>query len=278
MAYKKRFYKKRAKKYYRKYKTLSKRNIFTRKNAKSQASQIYALNKRITRIEKKTRPEPGVYLNDDISEFHTSFTGDEGNKDTGSVVQYPILSNLHATTGEKKFEIQKNLIRIQDIKLYLKLSRSVHSKPHDIVGRITILKLGKISSNRDIKFLQNIDGLPNTDADVNVTGNFADIVNGPLTKDITTFGKVIYDRKFKMKGSDDAQMTYQRKIKLFGQTVRKSEGWAWPDLLTNDYIVCVSFGFVPLSYHIETTLTNQDIICMEMGTKITYIDEVAPQD
>ena len=278
MAYKKRFYKKRARKYYRKYKTLSKSNIFSRKSAKSQASQIFALNRRISRLEKKTKPEIEPYINKDIPDFHTSFMGDETTTETGTIVQYPLISDLHSESGDDKFNIYKNLIRIQDIKLYLKISRNVHSKPHDILGRITIMKLNKVSSVRDIKFIHNIEGFPNEAAQHTYEGNFSNIVNGPLNKDITTFGKIVYDRKFKMKGSDDARMTYQRNIKLFGQTIRKPNGYAWPDILTNDYVICISYGFVPLSYQLVETLTEEDIICCELGTKISYVDEYKPSD
>lgn len=278
MAYKKRYYKKRARKYYRKYKTLSKRNIFSRKNAKSQASQIYALNKRITKLEKRTKPEIDIYYNYDITQFHNSFTGDATDTNTGYMNQYPLVSLLHSLSAQDpdRFAIQKDLIRIQDFKLYFKFSRSEHSKPFDILGRITILKVSKVSSNRDMIFIHNVGSsltLPNSTPYVNLAGNMSNIVNGPLNENITTYGKIVYDKKFKMKGSDDAQKTLQRRVKLYGQTIRKSSQNAWPDLLTNDYVICLSVGFVPLAYADPLTLTADDVICTEVGTKITYIDE-----
>ena len=45
------------KRYNYKKKTLKKSNIFTHKSAKSQAKQIYAINKKINYISKTTRPE-----------------------------------------------------------------------------------------------------------------------------------------------------------------------------------------------------------------------------
>lgn len=266
------------KRYNRRYRTLSKKNIFMKKNAKSQAKQIYALNKRISKIEKATKPEILIYRQMNLSSYRTSYSASNTNATVGFTTQNPLVSYLNAVASPdpERFDIKGNLVRIQDIKLYLNIRRSIHSKPYDIIGRVTILKLGKVSSNRDLNWLHHMPvgtGGPHSNSTVSRTGNLYEIVYGPLAEDITSIGKIVYDKKFKMKGSDDAKNTLDWKIKLFGQTMRKSNGYDWPDLLTNDYIMCITAGFNPVAYDTNDTLTNQDIICMEVGTKISFIDE-----
>lgn len=76
-------YKKYFKKYYKK-KTLKKGNIFKYKNAKSQAKQIYALNKKVNNVYKKIKPETQIvhsFLQNRI------FTTD-GNFDSEGVMEW----------------------------------------------------------------------------------------------------------------------------------------------------------------------------------------------
>ena len=256
--YQRRYKRKYQKKSYRKYRTLSKKNIFSRKNAKSQAKQIFALNKRISKIEKRTKPEMSIYRQMNLSSYRVGYSASNTNDTVGFTTQNSLVSYLHNVNAPdpEHFNIVGNLIRINDIKLYLNIRRSIHSKPYDILGRITIMKLSKVSSNRDMNWLHYMPtgtGGPNSNPLVSRSGNIYETIYGPLAEDITSIGKIVYDKSFKMKGSDDAKNTLNWKIKLFGQTMRKSNGYAYPDLLTNDYIVCITAGFNPVAYDNNAT-------------------------
>ena len=50
-------YRKAYRKYYKRSKTLRKSNIFTNRSAKSQSFQIAALNRKVNRVYRKTKPE-----------------------------------------------------------------------------------------------------------------------------------------------------------------------------------------------------------------------------
>lgn len=264
--------------YYRKRRVLSKGNIFGRKSAKSQAKQIYAINKKINKIEKRTRPETLVYLHNNLSCYRTEFSASNTNARVGFTTQNPLISYLHSISPAdlEYFHISGRMIRISDIKLYFNLRRSTHSKPFDVLGRITIIKLNKISSNRDVSWIHTTpveSDSPYSSSTISRIGNISNIVYGPLSNNVTSIGKVVYDKKFKMKGSDSAQNTLNRKVRLYGQTIRKSTIYDYPDLLQNDYIVCITAGFNPVAYDNNATLISDDILCLEVGAKITFVDE-----
>ena len=70
MAYRKYY---RGKKYYRR-RTLSTRNIYNKRSSKSQANQIYALNKKVNAIARRNRPDTHIMTNGPISHQFTNET------------------------------------------------------------------------------------------------------------------------------------------------------------------------------------------------------------
>lgn len=66
-----------AKRYYKKKSTFSKYNTYKNRSAKSQAYQIYQLNKKVNRIEAKTRPEFKTGRKDEFLTLNSYFTGNQ---------------------------------------------------------------------------------------------------------------------------------------------------------------------------------------------------------
>lgn len=122
MAFKK-FYKKYKKNggYYKYRSKLSKSNIFGKKSAKSQAKQIYALNKKVNKIERSTRPETRIYTGKVYNKILTT-TGAYGGYGLKEWHGYTFLYNTSlfgdSAEGYADYVMEGNNIRMHDITLY----------------------------------------------------------------------------------------------------------------------------------------------------------------
>lgn len=185
------------KRYYRKRRILKKSSIFGKKSAKSQAKQIYALNKKINRVEKLTKPEILVHNCPKCNEITIDCRPDaEPAPKTLDTLYGFLISDLkHSQTnhGYTNFAYTGKLCRVQNMVIYhtMEMSRSPQSgydsAPQDAYVRITYQKIFK---NLDIG--SNMIKLHNNYSD----GAFR--VKGPLSEGITAQGKIIYDKVFKL--------------------------------------------------------------------------------
>lgn len=274
MAYKK-YARKRT---YKKRSNLRKSTIFGKKSAKSQAKQIYALNKKINRIEKQTRPENLIYLNHDATMFHQSFAGDASKTETGVTYQYPLFTWLNSLqqSSEEYFPFNNSISRIQNVKLFFNFRRTIGNNiMKDVIGRITIMKLSKVSSFRDQEYIHYTSGLyPYLSGPVITRSEYMEnIVYNPLNFDISSQGKIVYDYKFKMPGGDNTKLTLNKSIKLYGVTLRRGDNNVYPDCIQNDYVVCVSFGYSPLNKDQASQIDSSDVICSKCCVKAVFVDE-----
>lgn len=235
------------------------------------------MNKKVNRIQKKTKPETLIYEDMDLTQYHNGLTCNADNTQFGYTCQKALFTELvHDNTAEK-FPMLGSMTRINDVKLYFNFRRSGYADCPDIYGRITILKMSKVASVRDMDWIHYTPSRYNSvyDSDgflIRTNENINDIVFGPLTNDISSIGKVVKDVKFKMRGGGDPVLNLNKKIKLFGQTLRKSSAYGYPDILQNDYYICYTIGFSSFSYDQATTFTSIDTICTQFGLKAGFIE------
>lgn len=270
MVYKKRFYKKR---YYKK-KTLKKSNIFRSKSAKSQAKQIFALNKKINNVYKNIKPETCIYDNYRIQGFNMSFQGDTTQTYQGRTFQKPIFKHCIGD-GTTPFVINGNLLRIYNTKLQLNFHRNATASAFDWAMRITILKMRKFTDLGNMEFIhQGTRAAYDYNTNNNDYNNHIQrAVYGPLNDNITTYGKIILDKKYKVKGGNDALLTKNINYTFKRNVLRKNETLTGSDIPGGEYLLCVTFGFIPYDDSAgnisESSLTN-----FSLGIKIAYIDEL----
>lgn len=275
--YKKRYYKKRG--------ALSKRNIFGRKTAKSQAKQIYALNKKINYIQKTQKPETRIYYNISIDKFAQSFTGDAANTNTGRTMQWPIFSLCESALQESiPIPMEGKLLRSYNAMLYFNMKRSDHARQNLIwLCRITILKLNKLTSVRDMQYIHYtndpVNHTPYSDSGTYVrTHTMEDLVYGPLSPGVSSMGKIVYDKKIKVEYGSNAATDKQVGIKLPRFVLRKGEVYSYPDVMQGDYVICITYGFSPLNHTTSTAITVNDYICSTLGVKMAYTDQEEGDD
>lgn len=239
-------------------KPLKKSSIFGRKSAKAQARQIYALNKKVNKIQKMTKPELYIYENAEASSLQGHYQPYHGTTYQGCNLQYGIINEI-MKNDTTKFSISGGMARINTIKLTCSFVRTAAAVDHlDTIGRLTIL--------RQKKAVGGSVRIHNTNSYLIQTLN--PVVYGPLKADCTEWGQIVYDRTFKMK-KDVGGMDKIVRIHLKPFTLRLREDNSG-GLITYDpdyeYIICISMG------HIGIQDAGDDIY-FRCGVKIAYIDD-----
>lgn len=136
-----RYYKRRYKRAYKKSR-LTKSKIFSKKSAKSQASQIYALKKKIDYVYKSTKPDTDTGTASITPSSSLTFSG-------SSVVNY-ILSQINIIDNNTLTNIGTNIdyINIKNIKFqFLYRFNSLSDSTQPIYIRLTFLKLRTATSS-----------------------------------------------------------------------------------------------------------------------------------
>lgn len=223
MAYKKKYYRKRQYK-----KNLSKSNIFGKKTAKSQAKQIYALNKKINYIRKTTSPETKTFEN--VLLYFDSLQGQNLiTHDHRRLCLYKDRILNRAFTHS--LDIDGDLLRVKKIYLYGMFAlKDFRSRGYEVAGssavgyankidsyynpecgylRLTICRLIKASSNFPVRITSDLENIGNT-----ITTSESIPVNtliGPLKSGITSQLQIVKTKLIKLKPSDTCKAF---KIKL----------------------------------------------------------------
>lgn len=198
----------------RRSKTLSSYRIATRTGAKAQSRQIYALNRKIRRIERRTRPEIKILEYDGSSITPGSVqTAGSGSYAGG----YSVFGSNLANT------IDGNFARLLDATFYFTASYNsgtTNITPYYI--RVVGVQL-KATRSDDLNFLDvwsyNAGGLPSTGngfiistTDDN-TKSAKDAFFGPLSTGLARTAKVLFERKL--------YLTDQRPTVSFKAKVRR---------------------------------------------------------
>lgn len=258
-SYKKRFYKR----YGRKSK-FTKYNTYKNRGSKAQANQIYSLSKRISSIEKKTKPE---YLQ---HEYYTSLTVPstglwrndrynvlEMSGDNQMLVQ--TAGSIHGSAIRMiKLIIWGSITRLpashsvlQDNPGYL-----VDNLPYDnpVLVRLLVGLLPRSSTS-----VPAVTEIFKTDGDYRV-----DNFKAPLMKGA---GQVITIKKFKkysMILNNQMSKTFKFTVPLYGAICRKVEGNAYPfhtpfifsSVLNNEYDMEQPIGEVSISLNAKLIYTD----------------------
>lgn len=226
-------------------KTLRKSNIFGHKSAKSQAKQIYALNKKINKIEKKTKPEITKSWGCILRRYFTSDGTVSGQlKDYDSGFKALFTDGLFkANVGN--YELQGSLLRPQGIKLWgifgfqdfltnLDKNWQASESPYSMLGRqpydaylrlvIAYPKPGANQPNAEDMFKST----PGVTVPLQV-GDVPDAgpIMGPLPKDITTRMTIIKNKIIKL--------TLDKPCKLWKYTIKYPKVYRTPAVHSNTW-------------------------------------------
>lgn len=293
----KRFYKKYYKrKYQAKKKTLSKRNIFSKKGAKSQAYQINALNKKIDRVYRMTAPKIQTWETNQLYGMNYVFGGNNLDNFNGLTLQGGVLSN--AMRSGTPLNWNDSLLRIRNMSLNIMVkfnsvnslinsddaqaaaapyyNQTVQSTFKSIVGRITILRLkNSTNTSTGLGYIHNVYQTEGTNYKIR---NAHDTVFGALNKDITTYGKIVYDKRIVMGSFNTNSRSRNIKIRLPGGTYRRPESFQPYNIMGKDYILCMSFGIEGMGSEYNAFCRQGDAIDVSTYCKIAYVNDNVEDD
>lgn len=261
------FYKKR----YRK-KTLKKSNIFSKKSAKSQARQIYALNKKVNRLEYKTKPE---IITQSCPFVNRVFTTD-GNLGSYSVKEYHTRVYLYEEKlfGECNYDIKGKLLRPYNITITglfenknhnVEMSEKIYTPPLNGYLRFVVCKL---NGGNQGKYPSNICKSYGETPDIG-------LINGPLIDDITASLKIVKNKVIKIDNVKDNRM-FKIKIRNPGTyRIGDTSDQSIPPAFKNEYLIYIQY-FCPDHFYLDGYTGLQPVAPVQRltsGIKFAFVDE-----
>lgn len=229
---------------YKKRRTLRKGNIFKNKSAKSQAKQIYALNKKINYIEKKTRPETLVCQTVFVNQLFT-VDGQLGSYGLAEWHQRYFIyeEKLFGTieNGGCGYHMVGSMLRPYNITISGLFENKNHTaeiggKVYDSIPMTGYLRIivGKLYGGNQGRYPAQI---------TKPYGNTPDIglICGPLINDVSASMKIIRNKVIKIDSQRDTRM-FKIKIRNPG-TYRKGvdQGGASIPAYKNEYIMYIQY-------------------------------------
>lgn len=278
MVYIKSGYKRRYRKRYYKKNTLSKKNVFKKTTAKSQAGQIYSLKKKVNKLAYQIRPE--VMIRDGIV-FNRAFTTSGIQDGSFGVSEYHdnILTYKNALFGANyiNYQMVGSLLRIYNFTIYgifgNKNKDWVQNSGTDAAASMSLPQTGYL---RIIvcKLNPQQAALPyqiTRPLNTNLTEDFG-LINGPLIDDISKTMKVVYNKVVKV-DEQNPQKMFKITVKNPGSVGKPNTGNITS--YNNEYMIYLQY-YAPNV--LKSTVSGQlgqvgPIHYLNMGMKFAFNDQ-----
>lgn len=256
MAYGRRRYRSRYRKSPRRYRRgskFSRYNTFRYRSAKAQANQIYSLNKKVNKIEQRTKPEIKIFQN----AYNFSMSDFCGH----------VYGGL--TTGINS-SIQGRIARLQDISAWFNVWKSptVAENMFTSTIRVIVFQIRQSMSSNDFPFhaydIFNISNaeMENTDMTVRKRA-YMRAIFGPLKYGISTKVKILRD--FKVSISPDRQRASKRMKIKNPITIEKSQVSSEPYPQNGVFYTAL--------YTCNKQGMTTDEVQFQCNVKVAYVDE-----
>lgn len=264
-------------------KTLKPSNIFSKKSAKSQAGQIYALNKKVNAIQKSTAPEIKTY-----SQVLFYFDNYDSNAEAclrEHHHRYELYEDrIFNDNLQRYLRLDGDLLRVKNIYLYgyfgLKdwtVFESGTPQPDlqavkDAYLKITVAKVVKGGQGYPNQLTTTLTDLSNGQDPACRNGVGFECINGTLTKNITSQLQILKKKVVKISPTKPSKMI---KIKLFNSkkvnlNYRKTVQGAYSQ---SEIFIYVDF-LAPVALYNDTTQKYISPRCVaQLNYKIAYADD-----
>lgn len=244
MAYRKYY---RGRKYYRR-RTLSTRSIYNRRSAKSQANQIYALNKKVNAIARANRPETHILTNGPISKQFTN---------SALASTYESYASGLTPTG--------NYCRLLDFSISgtFEYADNQQAYPGVDVPRAGSIRL-VIWQSLQTKASSAVQEISNLIDVSNVGAGYELNTMRPFRDGVTSYVKILYDKTYVVSNQIPVRPFKVRLNKLMPMRIETGDSKPQGE---------VYYGFVTSGLHYGSSAYSEYITC-NFITKIAYNDDL----
>lgn len=218
---------------YKKYRTLGSYNIATRTSAKSQARQIYALNRKVNFIQRQTRPE--------VLTYNQNFSGNNLSTNTGVYVY---------SANQQPTNLTGDFARLLSSTWYVSANYNTFTETvQPVTFRIVVVQL---RSTRSQDLLRDDIFQSNTLNTVTTQTQARNDVFGPLATGLSGVCKVLADRKIYLSYQRPQGFTRIISKRLMNYRIGDaSEGVA------KGKIMCFITGYSPEAIDVSVTINSK---------------------
>lgn len=232
----------------------SKFNTYKNRSSKAQASQIYQLNKKINRIESKTKPEMKIGRKDDFMTLTTRY------ENLGQLWNHSIKLitssdgvNFHSDT------IQKGLFcRLNGLTIWGNIYRTDINATHT-AGFLRLIVLQYRQARSAGISMPDIFSGYNDSTFTNMTST---ILTEPFKDHITSTVKILSNKVYKLNNNDINNIPF--KISIPGRRLINFAMNSTEDIAKGDICVVAVYG--------QDNITNTYAYKINMSCKIAYTD------
>lgn len=243
-----------AKRYYKKKSTFSKYNTYKNRSAKSQAYQIYQLNKKINRIEAKTRPEFKTGRKDDFMSLTTKYNSETElwNHQTKMVTMADGV-DLHSQ------DIQKGLFcRICGLTVWGNIKRTDSNATHT-AGLLRLIIIQYRQARQDALSMGDLFSGYNDGQGSTMTSAF---LKEPFKDHIAATCKIIVNKVYKLNNNDINNVPF--KISIPGRKLLNFSMNSTEPVARGDIQVIAVYG--------QDNKTTASAYKITMSAKLCYTD------
>lgn len=245
MAYRR--YYRRGKKYFRR-RTLSTRSIYNKRSSKSQANQIYALNKKVNAIARANRPDTHILTNGPISQQFSNATLASLSKSYASGLtptgNYCRLLDF-SISGTFEYADNKEAYPGVDV-------------PRAGTIRLVIWQSLQTKASSAVQEISNLIDLSGTGAGYELN------TMRPFRDGVTSYVKILYDKTYTVSDQYPIRLFKVRLNKLMPMRIETGDSKPQGEIY---------YGFVTSGLHYGSAAYSEYITC-NFITKIAYNDDL----
>lgn len=280
MVYKRRYYKNTKKKnnFYRRTK-FSKFNLYTHRSSKNQANQIYALNNKVNKIEKLTKPEVRSRTCELCNHLFTT----DGNLGSYGVKEWHTMIYLYSerlfSEHYAGYQLQGGTMRPQNITIF----GSFENKNHNAVvdgklyncpqtGYLRLILCRLIGGNQG-RYPDMITRPYNWDEETANPEPDIGLITGPLVKNASSGLKIVKNKIIKINVRDPVKM-FKFTIKNPG-TYRVGPYRNSEPAFKNEYLLYIQY-YCPVQFFADGYTGQQPVAPIQRinsGIKFAFVDE-----
>lgn len=257
----------------------SRKNLYRNKSAKKQATQIYALNKKVNRVVRQIRPETQIIEKPLVIVYFTK-TGLSGAYGVDEWNTHFSLFRQKLFNDPNAYSMKGRLLRPYNITIYGQFGNKNYSYPVDVTSGGSTNVVDMITPFTGyLKFIFCRPKIGISELPEQITKSFQEnnndlgLINGPLCPDITNYFRIMFTKTIKVNESNPNRMFRFNLRRLRSFTQAESETTTYFD--QGDIYVYIQY-YSPM--HIKQQIDDESEIVapihyLNLFAKYAFVDQ-----